>query len=343
MHIVLVDDSIPFDGNSPSTEPLGGAEKAFASLPGALARRGHRVQVFNRASCPGEIEGAVWESWQGTRPVACDVLIAFRRPELLGFIASAARRMLWLASSAEYLKEDRLQGLLYAHRPTLVFMGETHRASYRPSDIALATAVIAPGIRAEYLSSIRPAPLHPPWAVATCHPLLGLEWLIGLWTDRVHPQCPHATLRLYSAALDRARSGAPVPDVFKSVAALAIGAQDKGIAVFRPSADGAMAEAYRGARVHLYPGDAREVHCHTLAESQACGTPAVARPFPATAEQIAEGVSGYLAADADPFARMTLKLLEDDAAYVRLSSAARERNAGRNPDSAAAIFEANWG
>jgi glycosyltransferase involved in cell wall biosynthesis len=104
-----------------------------------------------------------------------------------------------------------------------------------------------------------------------------------------------------------------------------------------------MAEAYRGARVHLYPGDAREAHCHTLAESQACGTPAVARPFPATAEQIAEGVSGYLAADADPFARMTLKLLEDDAAYVRLSSAARERSAGPNPDSAAAAFEANWG
>jgi glycosyltransferase involved in cell wall biosynthesis len=342
MHIVLVDDSIPFDGHSPLTGPLGGAEKAFASLPGALARRGHRVQVFNRAAGRGEIEDAVWEGWQGDRPVACDVLIAFRRPELLGFIASAARRILWLASSAEYLKEDSVQGLLYAHRPTLVFMGEAHRASYRPSDIELATAVIAPGIRPEFLSPVRPEPFHPPVAVATCHPLLGLEWLIGLWIDRVHPRCPHATLRLYSAMLDRGLSGAPVPDAFRSIAALAIGAQDKGIAIYRPGADGAMAEVYRGARAHLYPGDAREAYCHTLAESQACGTPAVARPFPATAEQIADGVSGHLAADADGFSRMTLKLLEDDTAFMGLSTAARERSAGRDPDSAAATLEANW-
>jgi len=342
MHIVLVDDSIPFDGLSPSNDPLGGAEKVFASLPGALAKRGHRVQVFNRALEARTIENASWEGWQGTRPVACDVLIAFRQPALLSFVASANRRILWLATAADCLAEDRVQGLLFAYRPTLVFMSELHRTSYRPSDVELAAVVIPPGIRPEYLGDQQPGPVHPPYAIATCHPQLGLDWLVDLWMKQVHRQCPHATLRLYSAILDRARSGGFIPERFKAVVTTTIGAQDKGIAIFRPGSDRVMAEAYRGARAHLYPADEREVYCYTLAESQACGTPAVARPFPATAERIEDGISGHLAANADTFARTILSLLEDDAAYIRLSSNAHARNVGRDFDKAAAAFEAIW-
>jgi glycosyltransferase involved in cell wall biosynthesis len=342
MHIVLVDDSIPFDGYSPSSQPLAGAEKAFASLPGALARRGHRVQVFNRAADVLQVDGAAWETWQGTRPVACDVLIAFRKPELLGFVASASHKILWLAAPAGYLAGDSAQGLLYAHRPTLVFMGEAHRATYRADDTKLSTTVIPPGIRPQYLEAPASGPDHPPYAIATSHPQLGLDWLIRLWIERVYPQCPHATLRVYSAALDRAFLGGIVPEPLKAIAALALGAQDKGVAIHRPGADPALAEAYGGARVHLYPGDPREVYCHTLADSQACGTPGLARPFPATAEQIADGVSGHLAADEEAFARHTLSLLEDDAAYQRLREGVRAQGAGRGWDAAAEAFEAIW-
>ncbi len=62
MHITLVDDSIPFDGFTPATRALGGAEKAFASLAGALVRCGHDLHVFNRARFPLMIEGAHWET-----------------------------------------------------------------------------------------------------------------------------------------------------------------------------------------------------------------------------------------------------------------------------------------
>ena len=48
MLVTLIDDSIPFNGLTPASQPLGGAEKAFASLPAALARAGHTVRVINR-------------------------------------------------------------------------------------------------------------------------------------------------------------------------------------------------------------------------------------------------------------------------------------------------------
>ena len=41
MLITLIDDTIPLDGNGPSSESWGGGpEKALARLTGALARRG---------------------------------------------------------------------------------------------------------------------------------------------------------------------------------------------------------------------------------------------------------------------------------------------------------------
>lgn len=342
MHIVLVDDSIPFDGYSPSSQPLGGAEKAFASLPGALARRGHRVQVFNRGGDRFQIEGASWETWQGAKPTVCDVLIAYRKPELLGFVPVAKYRTLWLAGSAAFLADEHSQVLLRTHAPSLVFMSEAHGTTYAPVVPDLTVHVVPPGIRSEYLDPMSPGPTQPPYAVATSHPSLGLDWLIRLWVARVHPQCPHASLRVYSAVLDRALLGGEVPGPFKAVAALALGAQDKGIVIHRPAADFTMADAYTGARAHLYPGDAREVYCYTLTESQACGVPAVARPFPATADCVADDVSGHLTASEDEFARRITSLLEDDAAYARLGEAARARMKGRDWDSVAAAFEAIW-
>ena len=76
MDILLVDDSIPFDGYTPSNQPLGGVEKAFACLPLALRRRGHKVRVINRCAFPIEIEEVPWQPWDTAPPDQCDVLIA---------------------------------------------------------------------------------------------------------------------------------------------------------------------------------------------------------------------------------------------------------------------------
>ena len=344
MHIVLVDDSIPFDAESPATGPLGGAEKSFASLPGALAARGHRVQVFNRAAVARTIERAAWETWQGQRLVECDILIAFRKPELLGFVATARQRVLWLAEPATMLDPEPVRGLLYAHRPALVFMGEAHAGTYRPRDVKLKCVTIAPGIRADYLAGEAEAPRTPPYAVATSHPLHGLEWLLRLWLERVVPACPHASLRVYSATLARAvvNGASALPDTYRAVADLALGARERGVALLPPGPDPVMAEAYRGARVHLYPGSARGAYAHTLGESQAAGVPGVARPLGAASERIGDGVSGYLEAGEDGFALRTLALLEDDGLRQRLGLGAKGRGRGWDWNAAAAAFEAIW-
>ena len=340
MDITLIDDSIPFDGYSPSSQPLGGAEKAFASLPGALARRGHNVTVINRGRFQMNVDGASWLRWEAPRPERADVLIAYRKPELLEAVPAGAR-ILWLASPAGYLDKPEHRERLERLQPTLVFLGAIHRATWT-GDPKLPTAVIEPGVRSEFLADEACTPDDPPYAVVTTHPLRGLDGLLKVWVEKIHPNLPEAVLKIYSTALDRGRLGGKVAETLYPVYERAVRALDSGVVIERPQADPGMAEAYRGGRVHLYPGLDGDVHCSTLAESQACGLPAVARPGGAVDERIVDGKTGYVVPDTEAVVNLTLLLLRDDTTYHSINREARTLQRSRTWDAAAAEFEALW-
>ncbi|MFQ5784195.1 MAG: glycosyltransferase [Alphaproteobacteria bacterium] len=339
MDILLVDDSIPFDGYTPSSQPLGGVEKAFASLPAALRRRGHDVRVINRCRFAITADGVPWQTWQDPRPTSCDVLIAYRKPALLDFPVEAGRRILWLAAPGGYLEKGPNGAVLERHGDApLVFAGPAHRATC-PTAFAARAVVIEPGVRPDFREAADMAPAHPPRAIVTTHPLMDLDWLLRLWVEVVRPAVPDAELHVYSAMLDKGALGGAAPDRLRPVLDLALGAHDDGVVIERPRADPDMADAYRAARVHLYPGAVGEVHCATLAESQAVGLPAVTRRFAAVAERIRDSETGFLVPDDEAFASCAILLLIDDGVFRGRSGDARTHQRSRSWDDAAAEFE----
>ncbi len=339
MDIVLVDDSIVFDGYTPSSQPLGGVEKAFASLPAALKRRGHDVRVINRCGFPIMAEGVSWQTWDTARPERCDVLIAHRKPSLLDFPIRTRRRLLWVAGPADQIASGLNGAVLERHRTALlIFSGETHRATC-PGAFMDRAVVVDPGLRRDYLDAEDMIPTDPPRAVVTTHPLMGLDWLLRLWVDVIRPGAPGAELYIYSAMLDRGLLGGDVPERVKPVFERAMAAQEDGVFIERPLADPGMADAYRAARVHLYPGSAREVYCSTLAESQATGLPAVTRRHPAAMERIVDSETGFAVPDDEAFASCAMLLLTLDDLFRGRSADARSHQRGRDWDGAAEAFE----
>ena len=338
MHITLVDDSIPFDGFTASARAMGGAEKAFAALPGALARRGHTVSVFNRCRWSMFIEGSQWETFEGKRPLTTDVLVAFRKPALLEFVRQAKRRVLWTTAPARLLEKKTTRQMLDDTKPLVVLCSAAQAQGWAPK--GLTVAALPPAVKSEFLSDLATAPASPPRAIVTTHPSHGLDWLVDLWLNRISPAAPEAELHIYSSSLAKAGDGGEVEPELAPLAAKILAAAEHGIVVRRPGSDAVMAQAYREARVHLYPGHADDTTAFTLMESQATGLPAVLRPLGAAPERVANGHSAYVVPDDDAFANLASMLLTNEDLANSMGQEAKAAYVGRSWDAAAERFEA---
>lgn len=343
MRIVLLDDGVPFDGESPDTRPLGGAEKAFARLAAALAAKGHDVTVINRCAAHKIVAGVPWLPWDSPRPPNTDVVIAFRKATLMGEIDEATHRILWLWDPADTLAKEAEKAALARWRPTVVFTGETHARGLKAD--GLRTEVVVPGIADAYREAFA---LKPPLvAVVTTHPLHGLQRMVRLWRDRIYPARQAAELHIYSVALRRALDTGTVSDPLKAVYEDVRAAQSDSVMVRPPLADAGMAEAYARARVHFYPVVPREMYASTLAESQAAALPALVHASGGASRQLLErvknGMTGYFAPDDDAFVNLALALLDvDDRIFTSLSNQARDQQRTRGWSDAAADFEKLW-
>lgn len=362
MNIVMFDDSVPFDGFTAATKPLGGAEKAFAALAGALAKAGHTVTVMNRCKHALMAEGARWRPLDTARPNEADVLIAMRNPELLGEVRRVDSRILWVPGDPKYLGNARNSDLLASHAPHLLFLTERQAAAYGGR---LSAIVASPGVNKAFFADkpdleTYPDANHPvipveepeeeaaepevpePEAIVTTHPLHGLETILNLWRDRIHTQKPDAKLTVYSAVLAKGMDGDAVPEAVVPVLGQIQACADLNVHVSQPKGDRAMAEAYKRARVHLYPGHPRDYACWTLRDSQAAGLPAVGRALGGVEDAIDNGQTGFVVPDEDAFANVALQILTDDGVYTSLHAAAAAVERRRTWATAANIVSQLW-
>ena len=228
--------------------------------------------------------------------------------------------------------------MLESFQPIIVFQGRTQMAGWR-NDEALPLRVIGPGIRQEFLSDAPSAPAPQPTAVVTTHPSHGLDWLLDRWSGQIHPAVPQAKLVVVSTILAKGKAGADVPDETKALLAKTVASAEDNVEIVAPQGDYGMAELYRSARVHLYPGHADDMVCWTLMESQACGLPAVARPLGAVHERLCDGQTGSIVPDDAAFANVAIRLLSNDDSYWSMNREARLSQRQRTWDVAAAEFE----
>ncbi len=357
MRYVFIDDSqVSYDGYTPLRRPLGGPEKAVIGLASALQERGHDVKVINRVTYAHMAEGAYWTPFgDAMAPKAADVLIALRKPLLLGSLRAATHRILWVVGAPEYLAASANEALWDSFAASLMFIGENQKRAYAGK---VRNCIIAPGVRSVYYdpasvpdvvpipmpddygydphavdaaaqaavapTEVAPPAVPPPHAIVTTHPLQGLAWLVGVWTTAIHPKMPEARLAIYSAVLTKGLKGDEIPVNILPILQQVKAAAAANVVVVEPRNDEGMAQVYRASRVHLYPGDAQDYACWTLGESQAVGLPAVARALGGVSERIDNGQTGYIVPDAEGFASVALQILGNDAVYKNLGAAAAD-------------------
>ena len=124
------------------------------------------------------------------------------------------------------------------------------------------------------------------------------------------------------------------------ILARARGMREQGVVLRRPVPKRQLVDELRQARLLLYRGDVGETFCLAVGEAQAMGVPAVVQPIAATPERVADGKTGFVAADDAAFAAAAVRLLTDDALWRRQQVAALDMQRRWGWDDSAAAFEA---
>jgi hypothetical protein len=310
-----------------------------AALARSLAGRNHTVTVINRAAYATTAEGVRYLPLDEIhhRPLEADVLIASRQPRLLGAVRKAKHRLLWAVAAPGYLTAEANTPLWESFKPTVLFVSAAQQKAYGG---ALPHRLLPPGVTRLFHDAHAGDDRHvPPHAVATTHPLHGLAWLVEIWRRLVHPQMPEARLTLYSSLLAKGLRDEEVPEAIAPVLERVKLAAGANVVVAEPKNDAGMAEVYRASRIHFYPGHPHDYACWTLAESQAAGTPAVARGVGGVEEHVVNGQSGFIVPDAAAVANVALEILRNDQVHGALRRAASDETRVRTWDMAAAELD----
>lgn len=343
-HIVMTDDGIRFDGRVKDQKPLGGAESAFAELAEALAARGHRVEVFCRCDGPLEWKGVHWTPLTDNAPAmgvpeAADLYIANRSNHLIGLCPAARRSIFWIHNPARYLLKWRYQWPLFRRRPMIVFSGASHLSTY-PAWAASGRRVIIPyGITPLFLGAAERREVPPPRVVFLSNPLRSLDWLLEIWAKAIQPKVPGAELHIFAGAAIYGSAGAAKADRMAPILARAEQLADRGVVLRGPVPKAQLAEEIRAARAFLYRGDIGETFCNAVAEPQAMGLPGVVEDIACMAERVVDGETGFVVKGETAFAEAAVRLLTDDALWLRQHKASLARQGSWTWQHAAEAFE----
>lgn len=327
----FLDPYAAYDARDFKTGSVSGTESCTLLIAEALARRGHRVTVANKLSAPVEVNGVrylplgdIGKLEPGTIAVSNNSISA------LG-AAPTRRRVVWGHLD---LRLRRLvnRGDLYAAytiRPHLVVPSRYSAKRTQAVVPFRSRTIIEHGIDATFLQPPASSTAPPPIAVFASQPGRNLDMVLSAWREYIRPRLPKARLRLYF----------PRSTMSDGLSA------EEGIEIAGSVSKPQLAEAYRGARVMIYPGHKEETFCNAAAEAIASGVPVATMGIGALAERVRDGVDGFVAPTVAEMAEGAFRVLSDDALWARMHRAGIDASPARNWDARALDWEkaaAGW-
>jgi glycosyltransferase involved in cell wall biosynthesis len=341
--IVLADDGIEFDGDTPRNGPLGGVESSIVNLVEELAKRGHTVSVRNMCRESRIIAGVDWAPLflndKYNIPRTADLYIANRGDKLIGLMPEARRTVFWIHNPAQYLLKWRYLSKLWRFKPAIIFIGNYHATTY-PSWAPGGDRIVIPyGISKEFCKYAPREDLPPRRAIFTSNPLRSLDWLLKIWVDSIHPHATDAELHLFSGSATYGKAGAEKNLKMEEVLDRARAYKDQGVVLRGPVSKPKLLEEFREARVMLYRGDLNETFCLAVGEAQAAGVPAVVQNLGSVVERVIDRETGAIVTTNSDFVTSAIELLNDDIVWRRQHNTALAKQGLWSWKKAAKAFE----
>jgi len=321
--IIFADTTLRYCGPDFEKRPLGGTESSVIQCARELARRGHSVTVYSNCDAPVMDHGVSWLPLENaTPPGTCDLYIACHQPHLFGFVRRPRRRAVWVLWPVSQLKHYKKIWRMWLHRPVPILISDYQAQTYSSFLPPTGPKIVLPhGLPAD-VRGHKPLPAAPPHrAIFASNPQRNLRRLVEIWAQSILPRVPDAVLDVYG--VNDIKSDEDAWNKWEgTVLPPGMSAQVKAsVRLHAPLSRAGLITAMRESRVLLYLGHKSEAFCLAVAEAQALGVPAVVAPVTVLPERVKDGVTGFVRANPDEFAKCATDLLTDDNLWRRLHEA----------------------
>jgi glycosyltransferase involved in cell wall biosynthesis len=223
--------------------------------------------------------------------------------------------VLWPVSQLKHYKKI---WRMWLHRPVPILISEYQAQTYSPFLPPTGPKIVLPhGLPAD-VRGHKPLPAAPPRrAIFASNPQRNLRPLVKIWVQSILPRVPDAVLDVYG--VNDIKSDEDVWQKWEgTVLPPGMSSQFKAsVRLHAPLSRAGLITAMRESRVLLYLGHKSEAFCLAVAEAQALGVPAVVAPVTVLPERVKDGVTGFVRANPDEFAKCATDLLTDDNLWRR--------------------------
>jgi glycosyltransferase involved in cell wall biosynthesis len=303
---------------------IAGTQTAFIELSRAFEKSGNTVNVYTDSLRVLETERRTWTQLsQVDVTIEYDLMIVNVSPYLFENFKhiKTRKKILWIHNEAKYLLYwNRLKYLL-KYLPIVVFSGKYHKSTLPFFIPTGGRKVIEYGLSEAVLqSTVVETQSRTQKVYFTSNPLRSLRWIVDLWVKQIHPKVPTAELHVFSGWKTYGAWGVSVKKRMQAEIEYASQFADKKIIIRDVMPKHELFNEMKYGRAMFYRGDRAETFCLAVAEAQALGLPAVVCDLGAMKERVENGVSGFVAKNANMFIESALNILRDDKLFYSMSS-----------------------
>jgi glycosyltransferase involved in cell wall biosynthesis len=337
MKIAIYNKGIPFTGDTPFQQPLGGSESSIVYMARELTLLGHQVTVYSNCPQPGNYEGVsyvhCYHFFNDARTSSWDAVISFRSfdPFLIGRVAP--RMIYWTGDSYDQPSLRHFSHSTLQENVDVIFcVSEWQRRIFIDRFLLPADKLIA--TRHGFPADVMPEPAERMWpsAVYSSTPFRGLEILLQLFPD-MRLSYPNLTLDVFSSMKVHGWSAQQDAMCFGP---LYRAAAQSGISWHGSVPQPVLLRQLTQTGLFLYPNTFEETSCIAAIEAQAAGCVVVTSAKAALNETVENGVTG-ICLKGDPhgseyqreFVGTVTGLLGSPEQLQRFSDAARKRALSR--------------
>ena len=310
---------------------IGGIERCVLSLSRALYNKGLDVRVFNATQKTTVYQGIIWSPINQPTDFQADIVIACNDACLFDTYGRNSghknfQPFLWLHNPVHVwktIRKGRFAAIIH-WRPTAIFLGTTQRNTTSQLIPFRRETIIEHGIEDIILTHTVSHQPPPPHAAFISQSYRGLDDVIRIWKNDIHPLLPDAKLDVYCEYKN-------AQDVKK------FGIHIKGRL---PRQD--LLNKLSTKRLMFIPGHSDETYCLAAAESLCLGIPIITYGYGSLKERVIHEETGYIADTEKEFADNAVKILTDDVLWLNQHIAALSTRSGADWNTRADEWVSLW-